>query len=493
MQTAIPSWDRKDGYLTVFMALILPLILSLYFALLQGARMNASRLEVTCAADAAADAAMTEFSAALFSRYDLFFIDTSYGSGFCSEAALSSRLTYYFEKNLMPSPVHSVLGAGSFTGLTGEAVLVTGTRYAADLSYLPLRQQIYAYMSADPAGALAAGLAEILDLWEGLPVDPAGWSGKMEEAGQSLEGLLEKSRRRQEEQLEEEEEGEEHPDREGNLLSEFASFRDQPVLAQVLGEETGVSGARTDLSVLFSGRGRISGTGLVTENSHDYPPASSLVLNAYLAEKCGSYTKAREGSLLQYQLEYILQGKDSDKANLEKTVETLLFMRWALNGFFLVKDPARQAELDAAAAALSLALLIPEFEPMVKAALLAAWAYLESIQDLKILLRGGRIPLVKNPETWKTDLESLAHMTTSDTEEGAAGLAYGEYLQILLYIEGSDLRCQRLMDIMEMDIRRTPGNEAFRMDGCLDSFAMEARACDGLGFVYAVTRNVTYN
>ncbi len=476
------------------MALVLPLILSLYFALLQGARMNAARLEVTCAADAAADAAMAEFSAALFSRYDLFFIDTSYGTGICSETALASRLTYYFDKNLMPSPVLSLLGAGSFTNLQGAGVMVTGTRYAADAGFLPLRQQIYAYMSADPAGSLAAGLAEVLDLWEGLPIDPGAWSGRMEEAGKGLEDLLDRSRRRQEAQKEEEGgSGEEDAGREENLLSEFLSFKKQPVLAQVLGEEARVSSCKADLPALFSHRGRILGTGLVTDNCHDYPQASSLILNAYLAEKCGSYTKAREGSLLQYQLEYILGGRESDEANLEQAVEKLLLVRWALNGFFLIQDPARQAEIGTSAAALSLALLIPEFEPVVKAVLLAAWAYLESIQDLKILLRGGKIPLLKNAETWRTDLESLAHMTTSETVQGGGGLSYGEYLQILLYIEGMNLRCSRLMDIMEMDIRRTPGNLAFQMDGCLDSFAMEAIARDGLGLTYTVSRNVTYN
>ena len=82
------------------MALVLPLILSLYFALLQEARMNGARLEVTCAADASTDAVMAEFSAALFSRYDLFFIDTAYGTGSPSDAALESRLNYYFQKKI---------------------------------------------------------------------------------------------------------------------------------------------------------------------------------------------------------------------------------------------------------------------------------------------------------------------------------------------------------------------------------------------------------
>ena len=198
MRTAARSWDRRDGYLTVFMALILPLVLSLYFALLQGARMNASRLEVTCAADASTDAVMAEFSAALFSRYDLFFIDTSYGSGSPSDAALEERLNYYFGKNLAPAPVLSLLGAGSFTGLSGAGVLLTGTRHAADMGFLPLREQIGAYMSADPAGAAAGEVTRILDLWQGLPVNAEALSSGMEGCRKQMEELLEKSRDRKE-------------------------------------------------------------------------------------------------------------------------------------------------------------------------------------------------------------------------------------------------------------------------------------------------------
>ena len=498
MRTAARSWDRRDGYLTVFMALILPLVLSLYFALLQGARMNASRLEVTCAADASTDAVMAEFSAALFSRYDLFFIDTSYGSGSPSDAALEERLNYYFGKNLAPAPVLSLFGAGSFTGLSGAGVLLTGTRHAADMGFLPLREQIGAYMSADPAGAAAGEVTRILDLWQGLPVNAEALSSGMEGCRKQMEELLEKSRDRKE--AAREEAGDEAEDSSGegeekNTLEGFADFLKQPLLTQVLGEGADISEARADLTGFFSHRGVSGGGGLYTENSHGILPASSVMLDLYLAEKCGCRGNAREGSLLKYQLEYILQGRDSDRANLEKTLEELLLIRLALNSLFLLQDPEKQAELESAASSLSLTLLIPEFEPVLKAVLLAAWSYLESIHDLKILMKGERAPLIKTGETWKTGVGALLRGESEEAaEEGTGtGLTYGEYLQILLFMEGSSLRCTRLMDVMEMDLRRTPGNRAFCMDGCVDAFSMEAAAFDSLGFAYTVIRNETYN
>lgn len=500
MQTAIRSWDRKEGYLTVFMALVLPLVLSLYFALLQGARMNASRLEVTCAADASTDAVMAEFSAALFSRYDLFFIDTAYGSGSPSDASLEARLNYYFERNLAPAPALSLLGAGSFTDLSGAGVFLTGTRHAADSDFLPLREQIGAYMEADPAGAAAGEVTRILDLWQGLPVDPASWNTGLEGTKKQMEDLLEKSRTRKDAAREDAEDtgkegtGEESEE-DKDQLTGFADFLKQPLLTQVLGEGEEVSPARIDLSGFFSHRGMAGGPGLYTYNSHGTLPASSLVMDIYLAEKCGRRGSVRKGSLLQYQLEYILQGRDSDRANLEKTLEELLVVRIALNSLYLLQDSGKQAELESAAAALSLSMLIPEFEPALKAVLLAAWSYLESIRDLKMLMKEKKVPLIKTGETWKTGIESLMHMETEDSpEEGTGtGLAYAEYLQILLFMEGISLRCARLMDVMEMDLRLTPGNSLFRMDGCIDAFSMEAGAFDSLGFAYAAIRYETYN
>lgn len=476
------------------MALVLPLILSLYFALLQEARMNGARLEVTCAADASTDAVMAEFSAALFSRYDLFFIDTAYGTGSPSDAALESRLNYYFQKNIAPDPVLTLLGAGSLTGLSGGSVLLTGTRHAQDMDFLPLREQIGAYMSADPAGEAAGEVTRILDLWQGLPLDAGAWSSGIRDAEDQMKELLEKSRSRQDEA------GKDREERDGkdegeNTLTGFAQLLKQPLLTQVLGEGAEVSDAEADLSETFSHRGISGGIGLFTDNSHAALPASSLMTDLYLAEKCGCRGNARPGSLLQYQLEYILQGRESDRANLEKTLEELLLIRFALNSFYLLQDPGKQAELDAAAASVSLSLLIPEFEPALKAVLMAAWSYLESIRDLKLLMKGKRVPLLKTEDTWKTGAGALLHGETEENEEGSegGGFTYGGYLQILLYLEGISLRCARLMDVMEMDLRRTPGNRSFRMDGCVDAFAMEAGAFDSLGFAFTVIRNETYN
>ncbi|MDE6128613.1 MAG: hypothetical protein K2G16_05405, partial [Lachnospiraceae bacterium] len=56
-----------------------------------------------------------------------------------------------------------------------------------------------------------------------------------------------------------------------------------------------------------------------------------------------------------------------------------------------------------------------------------------------------------------------------EEEKETSGLSYNDYLRVLLCLQDKQTTTYRLMDIMEMDIRKTPGNKNFRMDGCIDS------------------------
>ena len=58
--------------------------------------------------------------------------------------------------------------------------------------------------------------------------------------------------------------------------------------------------------------------------------------------------------------------------------------------------------------------------------------------DLRSMLKGNRVPLVKSRETWQLQLSSLLTLgTQEDTKEGAdapEGLEYKDYLRMLLFL-----------------------------------------------------------
>ena len=216
---------------------------------------------------------------------------------------------------------------------------------------------------------------------------------------------------------------------------------------------------------------------MMAENSHGYPMADEILFDRYIYEKTGNCAKPLDDGKLRYQTEYILCGKGSDKENLEGTAARLLLIREASNCAYLFSDEGRMGQVHFVAAAAALIMMNPELEEVLSNALALAWSYLESVQDVRTLMTGGRVPLTKTSESWQTELyELLNPMGAVRDRDCGEGLEYSDYLQGLLILEGSSTKTQRTMDIMEMDVREITGNRDFRFDLCLDEFRMQAAA-----------------
>ena len=105
------------------------------------------------------------------------------------------------------------------------------------------------------------------------------------------------------------------------------------------------------------------------------------------------------------------------------------------------------------------------------------------------MLSGGRVPVFKTAQDWKTNLSGLLNVRGSlKADTGGNGLNYEDYLRIMLFLENKDKRTFRAMDIMEMDIRQTPGNGRFRLDACFDTYQAELSVSSRFGYSYEITR-----
>lgn len=485
--TRMPRRSRyADGYMTVFLALILAVLLPMILGLVQAARYNAVLMRTEIAGNTAVRSVLGEFHRELLKQYDLYFVDASYGTGTASLENVRQHLQMYMEKNLAPGEAMRFGRRGDFAASRLEELTVDASRFAADDGAQALREQVYAYMSADPVGNVLSDVLTQTDSWHGLMDDGKVWEESRKKAREDFrEGLARaKEEAREEHTREEREEArEEGDDTALEAVGEMESFRLLPILRQVFGDMSRVSGANSGGSVL-SQRGIHYGSSLNAANSHGYPRADEALFDLYLGEKCGWFTSPLEKGRLKYQLEYILEGKDTDAENLEKIAEKLVLIREGVNCACLFSDSGRMSQAEMLAAIVSLVLLNPELKDLLKTVLLFSWAYLESIQDLRTLFDGGRVPLWKKPEDWKTSL--LGILAPSAAVRGGAkgegsGLSYGDYLQAFLFMEGSSVKSLRAMDVMEMDIRRTPGNASFRMDWCLDAFSMTARVRGAAG------------
>ena len=473
---------RTKGYLTVFLSLTITMIMSLILALYSGARIGAVKMKTECVADIAMNSVLAEYSRELYRQYGLLMVDTSYGTGSHSITNTEEHLRKYAQKNFEPSTVGRLTGTSTMMRAFCKDARITGSSFATDNDGAVLNRQILAYMSAEPA--------------EGMLTDVDDNIGKLKGAGLDTTDVDEMARENQEEidslelPTKINEDGEEEEVSLGNPADAVNSQRGIGVLSLAAGG-IDISRAAVDLSNYASNRTMNKGTGL--RDYEEISASEKLLIDEYLCEKCGRYGGELEKSLLKYQLEYLIFGQNSDYRNLEKMAQTIFFWRQASNWMYMLGCSSKQSKADAVASALTAVLMAPEFKDPVKWSIIFAWVFAESVSDVNILLEGGRVPLFKSDSTWQLGLgEMLLFRGNLGRKDCGEGLYYKDYLRMKLGMTDLKDKTKRLMDIIEMDVRRTAGNGEFMIDHCLDTFCGELTVGTGFGYEVKIERVYGY-
>ncbi len=235
-----------------------------------------------------------------------------------------------------------------------------------------------------------------------------------------------------------------------NPLEWVRKVKNNGMLAFVTTEQN-VSSKAIDTGECIAKRSLASGNTVV---SADGGALDNLVwFYLYLDEYFYDFTEAAEDHALDYELEYMIGGNGSDKENLKVVVRKLLLTREAANMLFLETNTVRKAEAASVALLLSSMVAMPMLEPLVEQGVLAAWAYAESISDVRILMEGGKVKLVKTEDQWHTDIKSIASSVMSaDGKKQTEGLSYSNYLQLLMRTVSKEKLTQRSMDIIEKNL-----------------------------------------
>ncbi len=194
-----------------------------------------------------------------------------------------------------------------------------------------------------------------------------------------------------------------------------------------------------------------------------------VLINEYIRKKFGCFTDKIEGTVLDYEIEYILSGKNSDRDNLEQTIGKLLLIREGMNLIYLMQDSAKKAEAE------SLAIALVGFTGMygvikvTQVLILAIWAFVEAVIDVRLLLEGEKVALLKNSGNWNTSLEGVKNFKKEMVKTGIKqkeGLSYQDYLRVLLFLSDDSQKDYRMMDLIEENIRQQEG-KGFSLDNCV--------------------------
>lgn len=271
-------------------------------------------------------------------------------------------------------------------------------------------------------------------------------------------------------------------------LSQVIQMCGAGLLGLVLPEGTEVSKADMDLTEAPSE------TETWSAGARSAPLTDHLVVNEYCGEFFRCFlTDVEQSPRAAYEVEYLIAGKGLDEDNLSFTVGRLLAVREGLNLLHILSDSQKReaarnfAVLITGAAGLTPLVLLTTFLVM------SVWALGEAVMDVRGLLEGKKVVLLKRAEDWTLDLDGLLSMGRQGEVRsggGDQGLGYLSWLKILLLMEDLVQQEYRMMDIIQMNIRME--QRSFRMRRGVYKAEISSRICGkhvffSLGFVDKVS------
>ncbi len=200
---------------------------------------------------------------------------------------------------------------------------------------------------------------------------------------------------------------------------------------------------------------------------------SKVLFQQYILTYLSSFLDEREHGM-SYEVEYVLTGKDSDIENLKGTINRLLAIRTAANFLYLSNDVSKQEEAGILAMGIAGASANPILIKTVKNAIITAWAFGESVLDIRTLLTGGKIALLKSNTSWTLQMDGITKLNEGypKAKHCNDGLSYKEYLGILLLFQQDEITAMRTMDVQEETLREKYKDASI----CMEDWIIELKA-----------------
>lgn len=467
---------EKKGSITVFSALSFMLIASFLFALLEAGRVSHLKTYARMRSELAVESVCAEYQPGLWQDYHLLCLDGAYGG-----------------ESFSMDHVTGVLGARILTNLEQEGA--AGRIFGMELDVASPKE--YQLLTDGDGSVFLNCVSEYMK--KNLPVETARIlynkykEGEEMEKSQQTEQSVENAQTAIEEAKKAEEQtdndtaensttgGDADSDGGGtevaveemaseevkeNPLEVVLALKQNALLGMVTGNVGSLSTRQISNSDSLEKRSCEKGTANQVPKADWYDRVLVLeYLDAYFAD----YSNPASEHALSYELEYVLCGKESDKANLEGVVDRLLLMRMAANVTHILSDSAKKNDALLMANALAGFTGNPAVIQIVQIGIVAAWAYVESILDIRALLEGDKVALLKSNEQWVTRLGSLtqAFAEGTKTKNCTNGLSYQDYLKGFLFTMDNKKMAYRMMDVMEQNLRLVPTYRNCRMDHML--------------------------
>ncbi len=480
-----------SGYMTVYLALTVTVIIALCLALIEGCRYRGIALETECIMDIGMDSILAEYHRELQKQYNLFAIDCSYGSENASTGLTERHLLEYMNRNFSLEDVFlERLLYRDFYAIRAEEAQTAKAAFLTDGEGEVFRQVAVNAIEDTVGIGLLQQLADWLQIIESRGLEQQDIAGQKQQIDAQIR------------EYDGRETAEGKTIHIENPTAGLEEKRSKGLLKLVT-EEDRISTRRIETGSLIEtrmGHGEINCGNLELGTAGKYEELEELkekvFFHEYLLRYLGRYGQEKQDSPLWYQTEYVIMGKDNDLENLKGVVNRIFIIREAANTLYLTGCEEKYAIAEALGEVLAAAMMVPEISGLLTATLILGWAFAESVYDVKELLAGEKIPLLKEDSSWHYGLSSALQGelpgTAGEENGNSSGMGYEDYLRVfLLLCEERTVTC-RTMNVVELDIRNTPGNRAFRLDACIVEIAMNVKVKSKYGYSFEIERQKSY-
>ena len=476
---------KKDqASITVFASLSLLLVASFLLVLLEAARVHGLSSYAKMVRMQSLESLFSNYNRHIFDEYGIFLLDGGFGKGQMDLAGINGYLQDYSQNNLRP-----VIGGIPSYGTTVNAYqmdavscAVENYLVATDADGAPFRHMIALRQKKLFPVSVASNLRDGYQQADTFQSRGRQNQMDMEQANTHIDQAKQEreEQRRRARELAEQMESEDAPDQdvsreEGppepeieNPIETMKTLRSRDLLDLVLPASKGVSNKSIPSEEMLLKRELLSGN---MEYEADTDWYEDILFLQYLNEQFDCFTTATadETHALDLEKEYLLCGKASDRENLKAVVGELLLIREGANFLYLQTDAVKQEEAYAVATALLASTGLVGLAGVVAQGILAAWAFAESVLDIRTLLNDGKISWMKTAADWTTDLSGIGQLAsgTMEAKRCANGEDYEGYIEKMLFLKGRRELNFRTMDLIEQQLHQLSGYETAKMDQML--------------------------
>lgn len=444
----------EKGEVTAYLSLIFILLISFVGGIMEAASVQMAKNYRRADMNRAIESVFAEYQKELLEEYGIFALEGSYESGSYSEETIKNRLDFY--------------------GAQGIRQSVSRIEFLTDYGAEAFCGQVEAYMKHKYGLNLLQDKIGMTDVWKQQEEQAKDCEKDEIKQQKELSGLLQ--------------ENEGRLPAEENPIEHVEQLKKSSLLDLIMPKDKPVSQKTIDLGDTLSFRELNCGYGDFSDVAEEGGTLTSLILGEYLLEQFSNGAGEPGAGALDYQLEYILAGKGSDRENLEAVAGKLILLRFVPNYMHLQGSSTKKAEAEALALTLCSLLAVPAITEAAAQVILLAWAYGESLMDMRSLLRGNKVPLVKTDDSWQLSLSGLMKLgqegDLNDGKDTQGGLPYKEYLRILLFLEKKETTAMRALDMIEQNLRTEHGLAFFKADQCISKIEVKSTCNLRRGIVY---------